>query len=451
MEPFYFDELNELLDKGAFSSLRAKLAEMNEVDIAEFMEDLDREKTLLVFRILPKDISADVFAYLDTDSRTQIVQACTDKELHVLVDDLFLDDTVDLLEEVPANVVTRVLASTDAQTREMINRFLKYPENSAGSIMTIELVELHDRLTVDEAIAHIRKTGVDKETIYTCYCIDDARHLIGTVQLRHLLLNDGGTLVRDLMDDTDRLISVRTVDDQEDVADLVRKYDLLSVPVVDNENRLVGIITVDDIMDVIEEENTEDIEKMNLLKPSNNDKPYLKTSVVRLAGNRIVWLLILMISATFTGKIIEHYENMLAAMVGLTAAIPMLMDTGGNAGNQASTLVIRNLALGEVSVRDYLKILWKELRVALICGVTLACVNFLRMLLLGGSTMSVYLVVCMAMFFAVTVAKVIGCTLPIVAKLIHLDPALMAGPMITTIVDAVTLLIYFALARSILL
>lgn len=451
MENNRFDQLLRLLGKGNFPELRERLEKMNEVDIAEFMEGLNQEQTLLVFRILPKDISADVFAYLDSDSRAGIIEAATDKELHVLVDDLYLDDTVDILEEVPANVVRRVLANTDAQTRELINRFLNYPENSAGSIMTIEMVELHDRFTVREAIDHIRKTAVDKETIYTCYCIDDARHLIGSVQLRHLILADEDDLIRDIMDGMDYLRYVHTLDDQEEVADIVRKYDLLSVPVLDNEDRLVGIITVDDIVDVIEEENTEDLEKMNLLKPSGNDKPYLKTSVVRLAGNRIVWLLVLMISATFTGKIIENYEALLSGMVALTASIPMLMDTGGNAGSQTSTLVIRNLALGEVMPRDYLRILWKEVRVALICGLTLGVVNLGRMLLLRSGTLMECVVTSMAMVCAVIVAKMIGCTLPIIAKLLHIDPALMAGPMITTIVDAVTLVIYFSMAQAILM
>lgn len=451
MEENRFAGLLELLGRCNFPELRERLEKMNEVDIAEFMEDLNQEQTLLVFRILPKDMSADVFSYLDSDSRTGIIEAATDKELHILVDDLYLDDTVDMLEEVPANVVRRVLASTDQETRELINRFLNYPENSAGSIMTIEMVELHDRFTVRQAIDHIRKTAVDKETIYTCYCIDDARHLIGSVQLRHLIISDEDDLIRDIMDSMEYQHYVHTLDDQEEVADVVRKYDLLSVPVLDNENRLVGIITVDDIVDVIEEENTEDIEKMNLLKPSGNDKPYLKTSVFRLAGNRIVWLLVLMISATFTSKIIENYEMLLSGMVALTASIPMLMDTGGNAGSQTSTLIIRNLALGEVTVKDYLRILWKELRVALICGLLLASVNLGRMLLLRSGTLMECVVTSLAMMCAVVVAKLIGCTLPIIAKIVHLDPALMAGPLITTIVDALTLIIYFSLAQVILL
>ena len=343
---------------------------------------------------------------------------------------MFLDDTVDFLEEVPANVVRRVLAKADSETRCLINRFLKYPENSAGSIMTIEMVELHDFFTVGQAIEHIRSTAVDKETVYTCFCIDDKRHLIGTVALHTLLMAKDNELIRDIMDTDSQLICVNTLDDQEKVADIARKYDLLSVPVVDNEARLVGIITIDDIVDVIEDENTEDFEKMAMLHPSDDN--YLKTGVFKLAKNRILWLLVLMVSATFTGKIIENYENMLAAVAGLTACIPMLMDTGGNAGNQVSTLIIRGLALGEIHPKDYLKIV------------------FGRMMLFSSGGMPVYLVVSAAMVCAVIVAKIIGCTLPIIAKLIKLDPALMAGPMITTIVDMVTLLIYFALAKAFL-
>lgn len=450
METKAFDELFALLRENKLVELRNRLCEMNVVDIAEFLEENEPERMMLIFRILPKDISADVFSYLDSDYQTHIVNAATDKELTTLVDDLYLDDAVDFLEEVPANVVKRVLAHTDSETRALINSFLQYPDNSAGSIMTIEMVELHDRLTVDEAIKVIRETGVDKETIYTCYCINDNRKLIGTIPLRRLILSKGTDKVRDIMDDDEQLIYVNTLEDQEEVADIARKYDLLSVPVVDNEKRLVGIITIDDIVDIIEEENTEDLEKMALLHPSDNE--YLKTGVFALAKNRIIWLLILMVSATFTGKIIENYENMLSAIAGLTACIPMLMDTGGNSGNQTSTLVIRGLALGEIEIKDYFKVLWKEFRVSLICGGILAAANVARMFVVGSAGgLSVFLVVSGAMFFAVVVAKAIGCTLPILAKLVHLDPALMAGPMITTIVDAVTLIIYFALASIFLL
>lgn len=443
-------ELLELLSSGKFGTLKSELSEMNEVDIAEFFGELEPRHQLLVFRILPKDISADVFAYLEPESQMNIVNSITDRELSELVDELFLDDTVDFLEEVPANVVTRVLKNSDKETRQLINRFLQYPENSAGSIMTIEMVQLHDSLTVAQAIESIRRTGIDKETIYTCYCIDKARHLVGTIDLSELIFNEDSTVLSEIMDGDESLISVKTLDDQEFVADIVRKYDLLSVPVTDNEGRLVGIITVDDVVDIIDAENTEDFEKM--AKVIHSDESYLKLSVLKHAKNRIPWLLVLMISATFTGRIIEGFENMLAAVAGLTAAIPMLMDTGGNAGNQTSTLAIRGLATGEIEPRDYLKILFKEFRIGMVCGVVLAIANFVRLYLLqfiGWSSggVEVFMVICSAMFCAVMLAKIIGCSLPLAAKAFKLDPALMAGPMITTIVDAVTLLIYLGLAR----
>lgn len=445
-----YQELLNLLEKGDFSNLKMELSELNEVDVAEFLEELDKHNLVRVFRILPKDMSADVFSYLESEHQTDIVKAITDKELTSLVDDMFLDDTVDFLEEVPANVVTRVLANADKKTRQLINTYLKYPENSAGSIMTNEMVELHDTLNVAQAISHIRSTGLDKETIYSCYCIDSSRHLIGTVALSDLIFNNDAAVIRDIMDDDEQLIYVSTLDDQEHVAELAKKYDLLVVPVVDKENRLVGIITIDDIVDIIEEENTEDFEKMALLTPSDDE--YLKTPVVKLVKNRIVWLLILMVSATITSSIIEGYENVLAAVVGLTASIPMLMGTGGNAANQTSTLIIRGMALGEVEMKDYLKVLFKEIRVGLICGLILAFVNFGRMWALGSlGNAQVYLVTSLAMLVCVVVAKSIGCTLPVIARLLKVDPALMAGPMISTMVDALTLVIYFSFAKLLIL
>ncbi|MCM1543739.1 MAG: magnesium transporter [Ruminococcus sp.] len=449
-----FEELYSLLFSNQLKQLKDELAEMAYPDIAEFIMHIDEEKMAVkVFRILPKDIFADVFAYLDSDRQSVIVQCITDREIERLMDDLFVDDAVDFLEEVPANVVRRVLANTDKETREIINRFLKYPENSAGSVMTIEMVELHDTLTVGEAIKNIRRTGVDKETIYTCYVIDRSRHLVGTIPLRRLILNDEDTPLTEIMADDDQLISVATLDDQEEVAAIAKKYDLLSVPVVDKEGRLVGIITIDDIVDIIDDEATEDFEKMALLRPSEDE--YLKTNVFVLAKNRIIWLLVLMVSATFTGQIIEGFEAKLASIAGLTACIPMLMDTGGNSGNQVSTLIIRGLALGEIRIKDYFRVLWKEIRVSVMCGVVLAIANWGRMLLIravtGSDTSnSVILVVCLAILCAVITAKMIGCTLPIIAKLLHLDPALMAGPMITTLVDAISLLIYFALANALI-
>lgn len=443
-----------MLDDGHLRDLRERLSEMNEVDIAEFIEEFTGEKMLLVFRILPKDIASDVFAYLDSDNQAKIVEGMNDKELGLLVEELYVDDAVDFLEEVPANIVRRVLANASRETRDIINRFLKYPENSAGSIMTIEMVELHDRITVEEAIKNIRSTGIDKETIYTCYVIDDKRHLVGVLPLRHLLLADGDVHIKDIMKDDEQIISVHTLEDQEVVAEIARKYDLLSVPVVDGEGRLVGIITIDDIVDIIEEEATEDFQKMALMAPS--EEQYLKTSVWKHTKSRIVWLLVLMISATITGRIITNFESILGAVAGLTACIPMLMDTGGNAGNQTSTLIIRSLALNEIKISDFFKVLYKELRVSLCCGAILAVANFARMYLLSDfigvskDNLKVFFVVCFSMLIAVVVAKCIGCTLPIAAKAVHLDPALMAGPMITTIIDAVTLLIYLCLAKAFL-
>ncbi len=453
-----FEELYALLTGNGLKELKETLSEMAYPDIAEFImeldDELDEEKLAVkVFRILPKDISADVFAYLDPDSQMLIVRSITDSEIGRLMDDLYVDDAVDFLEEVPANMVRRVLANTDKETRDIINRFLKYPENCAGSVMTIEMVDLHDRLTVGEAIKSIRRSGVDKETIYTCYVIDDKRHLVGTIPLRRLLLNDEETLITDIMADDEQLIYVYTMDDQEEVASIAKKYDLLSVPVVDNEGRLVGIITIDDIIDIIDEEATEDFEKMANLTPSDDE--YLKTKISVLAKNRIPWLIILLISSTFTGQIIEGFENKLAAIAGMTACIPMLMGTGGNSGSQVSTLIIRGLALDEIRVRDYFKVLWKEIRVSVMVGFVLAAVNIVRMFALrytlgSDASTSVILVVSFSIWCVVIVAKIMGCTLPIVAKLCRMDPAMMTGPLMSTVVDAVSLLIYFALANALI-
>ncbi len=458
MNSTLFEELYALLTGNGLKELKEVLSEMPYPDIAEFImeldDELDEEKLAVkVFRILPKDISADVFAYLDPDSQMLIVRSITDSEIGRLMDDLYVDDAVDFLEEVPANMVRRVLANTDKETRDIINRFLKYPENCAGSVMTIEMVDLHDRLTVGEAIKSIRRSGVDKETIYTCYVIDDKRHLVGTIPLRRLLLNDEETLITDIMADDEQLIYVYTMDDREEVASIAKKYDLLSVPVVDNEGRLVGIITIDDIIDIIDEEATEDFEKMANLTPSGDE--YLKTKISVLAKNRIPWLIILLISSTFTGQIIEGFENKLAAIAGMTACIPMLMGTGGNSGSQVSTLIIRGLALDEIRVKDYFKVLWKEIRVSVMVGFVLAAVNIVRMIILrytigSDASNSVILVVSFSIWCVVIVAKIMGCTLPIVAKLFRMDPAMMTGPLMSTVVDAVSLLIYFALANALI-
>ena len=450
MEEMDFDTLMSLVEKGDFTLLRNELSEMNEVDIAEFLGELDRDVMIRVFRILPKDISAEVFSYLESEDQGDIIALISDTEINKLVDDLFLDDVVDLVEEVPANLVTRILRNASPETRKLINTYLNYPEDSAGSIMTNEMVELHDRLTVQEAIDHIRRTGIDKETIYTCYCIDNGRHLKGTIDLSDLVFNDKDALLREIMDDDKQLIFVNTHDDQEQVAEVVKHYDLLAVPVVDNENRLVGIVTIDDILDIIEEETEEDFEKMAALLPSEDE--YLKTPVFVLVKNRIGWLLVLMISATLTGSIIQSFEEMLAVITGLTAAIPIITGTGGNAGNQSSTLAIRALALGEIELKDWLKVLYKEIRVALICGLILGAANFARMLILhnpGG--MEVYITVSAAMFIAVIMAKMIGCMLPLLAKLLKIDPAVIAGPVISTLVDSLSLLAYFGLAKAFLI
>lgn len=460
MKPMDFEKIRARLDKlvaeGRKGELRGALSMLNEVDIAEYMEELDNEKMLMVFRLLPKDIAADVFAYMDADQRQRVIEAMDDNEAVRLVDDMFIDDAVDFLEELPAGVVKRVLKGCDAQKRALINQFLRYPENSAGSIMTIEYMELHVGTTVGEAMAEIRRTGLDKETIYTLYVLDAQRKLLGTLPLRKLLLAQDDVKVETLMNQ--QFVCVHTTDDQELVADTVRKYDLISIPVVDHEERMIGIITIDDIVDVIEEENTEDFEKMAAMLPSEDE--YLKTGVLTLAKNRMPWLLFLMISAIFTGMIITHYEVALktsAFGVVLTACIPMLMGAGGNCGSQASTLTIRGLALGEVELKDIFKLLWKEVRVGLVVGAVLSLVTFaLYAFWLGDMDATIAqriptaLTIAVAVYITVIVAKAIGCTLPLLAKAVHLDPALMASPLITTIVDICSLLVLFSVATEVL-
>ena len=438
--------LNDFLEKGRRGELRGALMMLNVVDIAQYMENLDREKLLTVFRILPKDISADVFSYMSPEQRQTLVESIGDQEIRALMEDMFLDDAVDFLEELPANVVKRVLQNTTPETRNLINHFLQYPEYSAGSIMTIEFLEFHPQDTVKTAMDTIRKVGLDKETIYTLYIIDSARKLIGTLALRKMILAAEDTLLSDMMQRNP--VSVFTTDDQEKVADTVRRYDLMAIPVVDKESRLVGIITADDVMDVIEEENTEDFEKMAGLTPSEDE--YLKTSPFRLALNRIPWLLIMSAVAIFTGMIIKGFEDVLATSIVLTSCIPMLMNTGGNCGSQASTLIIRGVALGEIEFRDLLKALWKEFRVGLMVGVVLFCSTFLLVTLIYRATFMEALVVALALYATVLIAKGLGCTLPLLAKKVGFDPALMASPLITTLVDATSLTIYFMIATSIL-
>ena len=447
--------LNTLLEGGRHGELRGAMMMLNEVDIAQYMEGLDKDKLLLVFRILPKDISADVFSYMSAEQKQTLIESIGDQEISSLIDDMFLDDAVDFLEELPAGVVKRVLQSATPEKRNLINQFLRYPENSAGSLMTIEYLEFHGEDTVRQAMEIIRREGLDKETIYTLYIIDSARHLIGTLALRKMILASEDTILADIMDRNP--VSVHTTDDQEEVAEMVRHYDLMAIPVVDKEDRLVGIITADDVMDVIEEETTEDFEKMAALTPSEDE--YLKTPPVKLALNRIPWLLIMAVIAIFTGLIITHYEDVLQATgsVGiiLTSCIPMLMDTGGNCGAQSSTLIIRGLSLGQIGLKDFFKALWKEFRVAIIVGAVLFIFTLLRVryvngMMAEGVTWGVAFVVAAALFCTIVLAKALGCAMPMLAKRLGLDPALMASPLITTVVDMSSLLIYFTIARIVL-
>ena len=446
MENNEFEELRELVEKRELKALKMRLGEMNEVDIAEFLETLPAAQLAVVFRLLPKELAAETFANLGSDEQEYIINSITDKEIAYIMDELFVDDAVDMMEELPANVVKRVMANANSETRALINQFLKYPDNSAGSIMTAEYVDLKRSMNVREAFEHIRKTGEDKETIYTCYVVDSDRKLLGVVTVKELLLADYDDNITDIMEDN--VISVTTTDDQEHVSEICSKYDLITVPVVDLENRLVGIITVDDILDVIEQEATEDFEKMAAMTPS--DKPYLKTGVLTLAKNRVLWLLLLMISATVTGNILMKFEEAFAVVPLLVALMPMLTDTGGNAGSQSSTMIIRGMAVGDIQPKDILKVLFKEVRVALIVGAVLAVANFIRVVLMYDDAVMVALVVSISLFLTVIIAKSIGCTLPILAKLCRLDPAIMASPIITTLVDCCALTVYFSIAVHLL-
>ena len=445
-ENFNMEELMDLLLTRQFRKLKDILTEMNEVDIATFIEELDSEKTVVVFRMLPKELASDVFACLEVDKQEHIINSITDYELGTIVDDLFVDDAVDMLEELPANVVKRVLKNARPDTRKLINQFLNYPENSAGSIMTAEYVGLKQSMTVEQAFAYIRKNGVDKETIYTCYVMDAKRRLEGVVTVKDLLMNPYEEIIGNIMDT--HVIKAFTTEDQEEVADSFQKYDLLSLPVVDHEERLVGIVTVDDVVDVMEQEATEDFEKMAAMLPS--EKPYLKTGVFQLAKNRIAWLLILMISSMITGGILAKYEAAFAVIPLLVTFIPMLTDTGGNAGSQSSTMIIRGMAVGEIEPGDLFKVLWKELRVGIIVGAILGFVNYVRLVILYPGKEMLCLTVVLSLMVTVVIAKTIGCVLPIAAKVFHMDPAIMAAPLITTIVDAVSLIIYFQLGCSLL-
>ncbi len=440
------EEIRELIENRQYTRLRQELAEQQEADVAAALEELPGEEMIKVFRILPKTMAADVFAYLSIETEQMIITALTDREAANIINNLMADDATDLMEEMPAGVVKKLLANANAETRRDINHLLRYPEDSAGSIMTVEFVDLKVNLTVEQAIERIRKTGIDKETINICYVLDTERHLIGTVSLRYLLLRKADEVIGDFMNDN--IISVNTMTDQEEVAQIFSKYDFTAMPVVDNENRLVGIITIDDVVDIMQEEATEDIEKMAAIIPT--DKPYMKTGVFETWKKRIPWLLLLMISATVTGKIITHYEDALGTYIVLTAFIPMLMDTGGNAGGQASVTIIRGLSLNEIEFGDMFRVIWKEIRVAAMCGITLATANFVKILLIDHVSVSVALVVCLTLVLAVLFAKIVGCTLPMFAQKVGFDPAVMASPFITTIVDALSLAIYFTIATQLL-
>jgi magnesium transporter len=442
------EEILELIKNGSIGILKLKplLADINTADIAEMFEELDREKKIQLFRILPEAIASDVFACMDSDHQQVIVEALTDNEIGEIMNELFVDDAVDFIEEMPANVVNRVLKNVQPEKRKLINNFLQYPDDSAGSIMTTEYVDLREEATVREAFNTIRSTGLNKETIYNCYVIRKDRLLVGAISAKTLMLAKPQQRIGKIMDTN--LVFAHTTDDQEAIAEQFKKYSLLAMPVVDKEQRLVGIITVDDIVDVIVEESTEDIEKMNALAPSED--PYLKTGVFRLARNRIIWLLVLMLSATITGMIISNFENGLAALPILVAFIPMLMDTGGNAGSQSSTLIIRGMAIGEISPRDIIRIIWKEVRVGLLCGLALGTVNFIRIFIMNGQNLMLCVTVTLSVCCTILIAKTVGCVLPLVAKCLKIDPAVMAAPLITTIVDAVSLIIYFLFAKAIL-
>ena len=445
-ENFDMEELLQYVEERKFRLLRSRLAEMNEADIAEFMEELDDNKKVLIFRMLPKDQAADAFAFLEPDIQQHIINSITDAEVSKIIEDLFVDDAVDMLEELPATVVKRVMRTAGTETRQLINQFLQYPENSAGSIMTAEYIGLKKYMNVEQAFAYIRAHGVDKETIYTCFVTDGQRRLEGVVTIKDLLMNPYEMKIQDIMDEN--VIKAVTTEDQEEVVDLFNKYDLMCLPVVDHEERLVGIVTVDDVVDVMEEEATEDIEKMAAMLPS--DKPYLKTGIFELAKNRIVWLTVLMISSMITGSILTYYEAAFAALPLLVSFAPMLTGTGGNAGSQSSTTIIRAMTIGDVEPRDILRIVWKEIRVAVVVGVILAGLNFIRLMLQYPGETLVCVTVVVSLMLTIILAKTIGCTLPILAQLLHLDPAIMAAPLISTIVDACSLIVYFQIACHLL-
>ena len=446
------DEIKELIEKRKYQDVKNKIINLEEADIAEILCELDTKDLIKIFRLIPKDTAAEVFSYLPIENEQDIINSLSDKDAASIIDNMAADDAADLMEEMPANVVKRLLSKTTNETRRDINLLLNYPEDSAGSIMTVEFIDLKEKNTVKQAIEKIKLQAKDIETIDNCFVLDSQRKLIGIVTLKDLILSDYDELVGNIM--TNYETNINTLTDQEEVAKQFKKYDVTSMPVVDSENRLVGIITIDDIVDIIEEETTEDIEKMAAITPT--DKPYLKTNVFEVWKKRIPWLLLLMVSATFTGSIINKFEASLAIFPVLTAFIPMLMDTGGNSGSQASVTIIRGIAINEIEGKNTIKIVFKEFRIALLCGITLAVANLIKILLIdnlilkNNISIKIASVISLTLIFTVVVAKIIGSTLPILAKKLKLDPAVMASPFITTIVDAVSLLIYFKIATIIL-
>ena len=446
------ERMETYLGEKKYVDARESIIDLEPIDIAYIMESLPEDTIPVVFRLLPKELAAEVFVELENDSQEDLIKGFSKAELKEVIDELYLDDAVDIIEEMPANVVRRILATADPETRRDINNILQYPEDSTGSIMTTEYIDLKSNLTVADALKRIRRVGQDMETINVMYVVDKDRHLLGYVSIRTLLLADEDQTVEEIMDDT--IIRASTLDDQEETARKFEKYDFLTMPVVDKENRLVGIVTIDDALDVLMEETTEDIEKMAAITPTY--KTYLSTGIMETVKSRIPWLLLLMVSATFTGQIISSFEEALAAVTILTAYIPMLMDTGGNCGSQASVTVIRGISLNEISIKDLAKVIWKEIRVAVIVGTILAACNFAKLMLVDKMlfhnpiTVQVALVICLTLIFTVFAAKLVGCSLPILAKTLGFDPAVMASPFITTIVDAISLLIYFQFAQMIL-
>lgn len=439
------DEIIELLTNKRYSNLYKYLEQITSQDISALFEELTPEDRAIVFRLLPKDEAAEIFAYMDSDLQEDLINKLTDKELKLVIDELYMDDTVDLIEEMPSNVVKRILKNVSKEDRKTINELLKYPSDSAGSIMTTEFIDLKVNMTVDQAFEKIRKIGLDKETVYTCYVLDIKRVIIGTVDIKELLLADRDALIKDIMETT--VITVNTLEDKEEVAKAFDKYDLVALPVVDKENRLVGIVTIDDAIDVLQDETTEDFEIMAAMTPTENS--YFKTSVFKHAKNRILWLLLLMVSSMITGGILTHYEEAFAAVPLLVSFIPMIMGTGGNCGSQSSTLIIRGMAVDEIEPRDFLKAIWKEIRVALIVGLTLAVVNGIR-IMVQYNNLKIAIVLGLTLIGTACLAKTLGCALPMLAKKLKIDPAIMAAPLISTILDSCSILIYFNIAVAIL-